>query len=176
VLQNGLRKWGYDGVEIHGAHGYIIAQFLSAELNQREDQYGGSLKTGLDYCLKLLMECARHAVQISCLEYAFLQSGLAWLFRGKAVTQKLIDDGNVDFLDISLWDWCKMPEKDGNMLIRPYWSIFSKSDFKNVKMTVAGKINSAADCSNYCTNGVDFVTLGKAAILHHRFSSKAAKS
>ena len=34
---------GFDGVELHGAHGYILAQFLSAEINRRDDQYGQTL-------------------------------------------------------------------------------------------------------------------------------------
>ena len=36
------KKSGYQGVEIHGAHGYILSQFLSPEINRREDYYGGS--------------------------------------------------------------------------------------------------------------------------------------
>ena len=45
-IEAGVRakKSGYEGVEIHGAHGYILCQFLSSEFNKREDEYGGSLE------------------------------------------------------------------------------------------------------------------------------------
>lgn len=38
-----LEKAGYDGIELHGAHGYLLAQFLSLTTNKRTDSYGGSL-------------------------------------------------------------------------------------------------------------------------------------
>jgi N-ethylmaleimide reductase len=49
---------GFDGIELHGANGYLIEQFLSARSNQRTDQYGGSVENRA----RFLLEIAEQAI------------------------------------------------------------------------------------------------------------------
>jgi N-ethylmaleimide reductase len=53
-------KAGFDGVEIHGAHGYLIEQFLQSHTNLRTDQYGG----GIENRTRLLMEVTQAVIDV----------------------------------------------------------------------------------------------------------------
>lgn len=54
-----LDKAGFDGMELHGAHGYLLAQFLSPTTNRRTDKYGGSLENRM----RLIVEIANEVRQ-----------------------------------------------------------------------------------------------------------------
>ncbi|KEA24342.1 hypothetical protein BH79_27585 [Pseudomonas aeruginosa C0324C] len=56
---------GMDGVEIHGAHGYLIDQFFWEGSNQRDDEYGGSLANRSRFAVELVRRCARRSARIS---------------------------------------------------------------------------------------------------------------
>ncbi|KAF7091223.1 hypothetical protein CFC21_093846 [Triticum aestivum] len=49
---------GFDGVEIHGAHGYLIDQFLKDQVNDRTDKYGGSLENRCRFALEVVQAVA----------------------------------------------------------------------------------------------------------------------
>jgi 2,4-dienoyl-CoA reductase-like NADH-dependent reductase (Old Yellow Enzyme family) len=170
-IQAGVRaqKCGYNGVEIHGAHGYILCQFLSSKYNARKDPYGGSLENRS----RLIFEIIR-GIREFCgpqfligLRLSPERFGMR-LEEIKAVCKRIIEEGLVDFLDISLWDCFKEPEEtehQGRSLLEH----FTDLDFKEVRLTVAGNIRTAANCHAVIDAGVDFVSIGRAGILHHDF-------
>jgi len=101
---------GADGVELHGAHGYLINGFLSPYLNRRDDQYGGSLENRLRFLLEIVAGirtvCGRGfplGVRLSAEEFLGDQGNdLAATCQIAAELEK----AGVDFLDIS----CTIPD------------------------------------------------------------------
>lgn len=70
------REAGLDGVELHGANGYLITQFLSSAINDRKDEYGGSLENRARFVREIVAAIRREAgedfhlqVKISAVDY-----------------------------------------------------------------------------------------------------------
>jgi 2,4-dienoyl-CoA reductase-like NADH-dependent reductase (Old Yellow Enzyme family) len=162
----------YDGVEVHGAHGYILTQFLSSEINQRTDKYGGNL----DNRARLLFEIV-DGIREACGRDFLLGVRLSperfgmKLQEIKELCQRFVQEGKIDFLDLSLWDCFKLPEEDAfkNKTLLEH---FAELDYQQVRWTVAGKIKNGEDVRKVVDAGVDFVSIGRSAILHHDFPVK----
>lgn len=170
------KKCGYDGVEIHGAHGYILTQFLSSKINQRNDHYGGNLENRA----RLLFEIVE-GVNTACGKDFLLGVRLSPekfgmdLEEVKVVCKTLSTAYDIDFLDISLWDSFKQAE-DPRYSRLSLLEHFTKIDRGNTKLTVAGKIQSGEDVRKVIDAGIDFATIGRAAILHHNFPQRVMEN
>jgi 2,4-dienoyl-CoA reductase-like NADH-dependent reductase (Old Yellow Enzyme family) len=55
-----LQQAGFDGIDIHGAHGYLVAQFLSPATNHRTDAYGGTPEKRLRFLLEVIDSIRQH--------------------------------------------------------------------------------------------------------------------
>jgi 2,4-dienoyl-CoA reductase-like NADH-dependent reductase (Old Yellow Enzyme family) len=162
-------KAGFDGVELHGAHGYILCQFLSPTINQRDDAYGGSLENRCRIIFEII-----DGVRSRCRPDFLLGVRLSperfdvELAEIRELAQRLMTEAKIDFLDMSLWDSFKEPE-DEAFKGRSLLSCFTELDRGDVRLGTAGKVRTPADARRCIDEGADFVMLGRAAILHHDY-------
>jgi len=162
-------KAGFDGVEIHGAHGYILAQFLSGTINQRQDHFGGSLENRMRPITQII-----DGVRARCRPSFLLGLRLSperfdvQLPDIIQVAKVILAAGKIDFLDMSLWDSFKEPQDEAYQG-RSLLSYFTELERGGVALGIAGKLRNPEEVNRAMATGIDFVMLGRAAILHHDF-------
>ncbi len=162
---------GFDGVEVHGAHGYLVCQFLDARHNQREDRYGGSL----DNRARMLMEILEGIRAATGPDF---QLGLRLtpegngitLPEGREVARRVLASGLLDYLDMSLWDVFMAPRGGHDGLLIDHFTDLPRGE---TRLGVAGKVLSAADAAWCLEKGADFVSVGMGAIVHHDFAERS---
>jgi 2,4-dienoyl-CoA reductase-like NADH-dependent reductase (Old Yellow Enzyme family) len=163
---------GFDGVEVHGAHGYILAQFLSSEINRRDDRYGGSLENRARIVFEIvdgIRSGCRPDFQIG-LRLSPERFGLK-LAEIRDVAAEVLAQGRIDYLDMSLWDVAKEPHEEAHKG-RSLLSYFTELPRGHVRLGAAGKVMSADGAARVIEAGCDFVVIGRAAILRHDFPER----
>ncbi len=110
---------GLDGVEVHGAHGYLLQQFLSRNANRREDDYGGSLENRMRFLLEVMRavraEVAEPGFAVGIRLAEDLTAGGVTAADNRAVVEALQAEGLVDFVNLSLGNYHSFPKMIGGM-------------------------------------------------------------
>ncbi len=105
---------GFDGIEIHGAHGYLLSQFLSSYSNQRDDAYGGSVEKRYRFSHEVIQAVSQVIPLDRLLIFRISNWGIAdmevSLFESKEEYQQLIrllSDEPIDAISVSTYDYAE---------------------------------------------------------------------
>jgi len=160
---------GFDGVEIHGAHGYLLCQFLDAERNQRTDGWGGDLEGRLR-----IYDAVLQAIRSRCRPDFHVGMRLSPERFGVRMVEvlelgrRLLGGGQLDLLDLSLWD-VRKTAADPDYLDTPLLPHFTALDRGATRLAVAGRLYRGEDCQWALDQGADVLAIGRAAITNHDF-------
>ncbi|OXM87713.1 NADH-dependent flavin oxidoreductase [Paenibacillus rigui] len=171
---------GFDGVEIHGANGYLIQQFFSPHANRREDEWGGSVEKRLAFPLALVDEIqdvvAKHAKQPFIVGYRFSPEEAETPGITMAETFVLLDAlaaKSIDYLHISLNEFWSAPRR-GVDDSRSRVEIIQERIGDKVPVIGVGGIHTAEEAAKAMETGIALLALGRELIIEPDWVEKVA--
>lgn len=175
-----VKTAGYDGVELHGAHGYLIAQFMSAASNHRKDRYGGDLLGRMSFPLEIIRGVRKEVGPDFPLLFRFsaeeFVEGGRDLEESKQVA-RILEEAGVDVLDVSAGAYESMPTMIEPMSYAQGWKIYLAESIKKVvKIPVigVGAIRTPEVAEGILRDGsADFISLGRALLADPYWPRKA---
>lgn len=164
-------KAGFDGVELHGAHGFLLQNFFSPYYNQRTDYWGGSAEKRMNFALEVIREVksviARYADRPFLVGFRISpEEPESYRVNDTLpIIDKLIGSG-IDYLHVSLADLLHqkpMDEQDGDKTILEF--ILSHVN-QRIPVISAGGIKQAEDAVEALKSGLSLVAVGHALVIN----------
>jgi 2,4-dienoyl-CoA reductase-like NADH-dependent reductase (Old Yellow Enzyme family) len=160
---------GFDAIELHGAHGYLLSQFLSTHYNRRDDRWGGSLENRARLLREVLAAVKRAAPKLVLVVRLspedFGQAKGLDLDESLQVARWLAEDG-LDVLHLSLWRSALPTAKRPDTHAIP---LFREAVGSEVRIVSAGAIWTREEAEAQLALGADAIALGRAAIVDPRW-------
>ncbi|KAI6183529.1 Oxidored-FMN domain-containing protein [Aphelenchoides bicaudatus] len=156
---------GFDGVEFHAAHGYLLASFISPSANNRKDEYGGSVENRVRILREIYQAVRREIpastnfiIGIKLNSVEFQTSGLS--NEDAIEVAKAVEAEGYDFIELTGGNyekWQMGPEqRDSTHQRESYFGSFSKTirdNLKNTVVYVTGGFRTVPGMINALTNG-----------------------
>ena len=174
------RDAGFDGVEVHGGHGYLICQFLSPRANRRTDEYGGSVRSRAKFACDVVREVRRRTgpdypvvFRVSATEYA--EGGTT--LEDTLEQARLFVEAGADALHVSAGSdealqWVT-PDFNEPLACLTYLAAAVKKVVPVPVITV-GKLGDPVTANRVLEEGIgDFVALGRPLLADPHLPNKA---
>lgn len=171
------KEAGFDGVEIHSAHGYLLNQFLSPLTNKRCDEYGGKIENRIKIHLEIIKGIREKLGENYPI---FLRMGAGDFIEGGLTTSdsvyaaKEFEKAGVDVIDIS-GGMCLFVISDDRV---GYFDVLSKPIYDNVNIPVilTGGVKHGKDVAELLDRGVcDLVGIGRSVFRDSNWIKKEIK-
>ncbi|MEW6186562.1 MAG: FAD-dependent oxidoreductase [Thermodesulfobacteriota bacterium] len=172
---------GFDLVEIHGAHGYLVSSFLSPYANKRQDEYGGSLENRSRLALEIFKKIRKNTsphwpIGIRFNGQDYIDEGL--LLQETRLLAPLLEKAGMDFLDISSGVYGSYPALIP--LGEPQGCFVPAADeikqAVNIPVIGVGMIQDAPYAEQILAEGkADLIALGRSLIADPDWPNKAAQ-
>jgi 2,4-dienoyl-CoA reductase-like NADH-dependent reductase (Old Yellow Enzyme family)/thioredoxin reductase len=176
------KKAGFDGVQIHGAHGYLIAQFMSSYSNKRCDEYGGPLLNRIRFPLEIIEDIRAKCGPDFLVDFRI--SGDEKVHGGRSIDETrviamILEQKGIDMIHVSAGTyestWSIIPP----MNIRPGWIVdyaAAVKDVVNIPVVTVGRINDPFMAENILASGrADLVAMGRASLADPELPKKFAE-
>ncbi|KEO84928.1 NADH-dependent flavin oxidoreductase [Tumebacillus flagellatus] len=172
---------GFDGVEIHGANGYLIQQFYSPFTNRREDHWGGTMEKRLNFPLAIIEEIKRvvkeHAREPFLIGYRFSPEEPETPGLTMEETLFLMDhlkEQGLDYLHVSLHDFWSNARRGADESRTRIELLLERIGGK-VPLIGVGNIFTADEAVKALQTGVELLALGRELIIEPEWVQKVAE-
>jgi len=171
------QKAGFDGIELHGAHYYLIDQFMSPIVNKRSDEYGGDLEGRSRFAIEVIDGIKKTVPEDFIIGYR-MGGNEPTLAEGIEIA-KILEKAGVDILNVSSGiNGDQVPNTPEGF---PYhWIVYIGTEIKknvNIPVIVVFGINTPEKAAYLTENDMaDFVAVGKAQLADHNWTRHAMEN
>ncbi len=172
---------GFDAVELHGAHGYLIAQFMSAYVNKRNDRFGGTFVDRMRFPLEIISRI--HQKCGKDFPVGIRYSGEEYIAGGRELDEsvraaKLFQEGGAAFIDVSAGIFDVPGPTMDPMYYQQGWNTYTAEAIKkavSVPVITTHTLRDPVYCERILAeNKADMVGLSRQLVADPYWANKAA--